>query len=146
MALIKERRIVDFMRINPNIRCCRVITSSINFEKRFNGSINYFFQSLKNSLQSIDGVSNRKYFNKLSGAYFSIEDTSNFEIIILYDITISEPSELQLKIRLKKLLGNQISIQFGDFYDFQERIEDMIGIVRKSQLFGEYYKKGLDEI
>ncbi len=143
MALIKERRIIDIMSNNPNIRCCRVKTSSINFDKRFDGSINYFFQSLKNSLQSIDGVSNREYFKKLSGAYFSIEDTSNFEIIILYDLTISKPTELQLKMRLKKLLGSQISIDFGGFPEFQERIENMIGIVRKGQLFGDYYKRGL---
>jgi hypothetical protein len=146
MALMKERRIVDVMRNNPNIKCCRVITSSKNFENRFDGSINYFFQTLKNSLQSINGVSNREYFKKLSGSYFSIEDTSDFEIIIIYDTTFSKPTELQLKMRLKKLLGNQITIEFGDFPEFQDRIEDMIGIVRKSQLFGDYYKKGVDKV
>jgi hypothetical protein len=146
MAFTKERRIVDLMKNNPNIKCCRVITSSKNFEMRFDGSINLFFQSLKNSLQSIDGVSNREYFKKLSGAYFSIEDTSDFEIIILFDTQLSNLNELQLKLRLKKLLGHQITIDFGDFSDYQDRIEDMIGIVRKVQLFGEYYKKGVDKV
>lgn len=139
MALVKEQRILDSFKNNPNIRGVRVITTSSNFEKRFEGSINYFFKSLKNSLQSVDGVSNREFFRNLSGAYFSMDDSDAFDIIILYDMTKTKSSELQWRIRLKKLLGSQIEIKFGNFFAFAGRLDQMVGIVRKGQLFGEYY-------
>ena len=139
MALVKEQRILYSFKNNPNIRCVRVITTSSNFEKRYEGSINYFFKSLKNSLQSVNGVSNREFFRNLSGAYFSMDDSEAYDIIILYDISMTNPSELQWRIRLKKLLGSQITIEFGNFSTFADRLDHMAGIVRKAQLFGDYY-------
>lgn len=140
MKLITEQRILDNLRNNPNIQGIRIKTTSVNFHRRFDGSINFFFKSLKNSLQSVNGVSNREFFRNLSGAYFSLDNSTEYDIIILYDKTLSELPEIQVKIRLKKLLGNQIQIQFGTINDFSERLDQMVGIVRKSQVFGDYYK------
>lgn len=146
MKLTKEQSVMNYMKNNPNIRGIRVITTSSNFSKRFDGSINYFFKTLKNSLQSVNGVSNREFFRNLSGSYFSLDNSTEYDIIILYDKTLSELPEIQVKIRLKKLLGNQIQIQFGTIEDFKERLDQMIGIVRKSQVFGEYYKRSNNEL
>jgi hypothetical protein len=138
---MKEQRLLDLFAQNPNMRGIRVVTSSINFEKLFGGSIGYFFKTLKNSLQSVNGVSNRQFFKNLSGAYFSLDNSKEFEIILIYDEKLSNLPETQVKIRLKKLLGHDIKIQFGTFLEFSARIKEMLGIVRKSQVFGDFYDK-----
>jgi hypothetical protein len=84
-------------------------------------------------------VSNRDYFKNLSGCYFSLEETETFEIIILYDANLNPINKLQAAIRIKKLLGLNIDIEFGDFLDYENRIREMIGIVRKTQTFGDFY-------
>ncbi len=139
MPLIKEQKLIDTIRSNPNMKAIRVITTSENFEKRFDGSISFFFRTLKNGLHSLNGVSNRDYFKNLSGCYFSLEETETFEIIILYDANLNPINKLQAAIRIKKLLGLNIDIEFGDFLDYENRIREMIGIVRKTQTFGDFY-------
>jgi hypothetical protein len=141
MALIKEQRILNQLQDNSNITCVRVITTSQNFNKRFDGSMNDFFQRLKNSLQSVGGITNRKIFKGISGVYFCMDDSIDFDIIILIDKSISNPSEFQWRIRLHKLLGDGITIEFGNFRAFADRLFEMGGIVRKFQAFGEYYKR-----
>jgi hypothetical protein len=139
MALIKEQRIIDILSSNINIRAIRVLTDTDNFEKRFEGSISLFFRTLKNSMNSVGSISNRSFFKNLSGCYFSLEETKTFEIIILYDSSISKLNTTQVIIRIKKLLGLNTQIQFGDFSDYETRIREMIGIVRKTQTFGDFY-------
>ncbi len=140
MALIKEKRILTILKDNPNIKGIRILTTSSNFEDRFQGNINQFFKILKNSLQSVDGLTNREFFRNFSGAYFSIDNSVECEIIILYDTSKSNLNELQFKIRLKKMLGSSIKLEFGNFLTFANKLEEMTGIVRRGQLFGDYYK------
>jgi hypothetical protein len=137
--LIKEQKIIDKIKSNPNIKAIRVITTSINFDKRFEGSIAFFFRNLKNGLNSLAGVSNREYFKNLSGCYFSLDESEIFEIIILYDSSITQLNQNQTIIRIKKLLGIDVLIEFGEYLDFEDRIKEMIGIVRKTQTFGNFY-------
>jgi hypothetical protein len=141
MALIKEKRILTSLKDNPNIKGIRILTTSSNFEDRFQGNINHFFKILKNSLQSVDGLTNREFFRNFSGAYFSIDNSVECEIIILYDTSKSNLNELQFKIRLKKMLGSSIKLEFGNFPTFANKLEEMTGIVRRGQLFGDYYTK-----
>lgn len=141
MPLIKEQKLIDSLKSNPNIKAVKVITSSINFEKRFEGSISFFFRNLKNGMNSFNGISNREYFKNLSGCYFSLDETEVFEIIILYDSTLSQLNQNQTIIRIKKLLGIDTLIEFGEYSDYAVRIKEMIGIVRKSQTFGHFYFK-----
>lgn len=139
MPLIKEQKLIDSIKSNPNIKAIRVLTSSENFQRRFKGSISYFFRNLKNGLNSIGGVSNRDFFRNLSGCYFSLEEVNSFEIIILYDSSVKELNHSQVIIRIKKLLGLDTSIKFGDYSEYANRIKEMIGIVRKTQTFGDFY-------
>ena len=139
MPLIKEERIIDSLKANPNIKAIRILTTSDNFYKRFNGNISLFFKTLKNGLNSFQSVSNRQFFKNLSGCYFSIESKEIFEIIILYDESITKLNWLQVVTRIKKLLGIGIEIEFGDFKTYESRIKEMIGIVRKTQTFGDFY-------
>lgn len=139
--LIKEEKLIDTIKSNPNIKAIRIITTSTNFEKRFEGSIAFFFRNLKNGLNSLNGVSNREYFKNLSGCYFSLDESEKFEIIILYDSSITQLNQNQTIIRIKKLLGIDIIIEFGDYPDYEDRIKEMIGIVRKTQTFGDFYFK-----
>ena len=141
MPLIKEQRIIDSLKSNPNMKAIRILTTTKNFENRFEGSISLFFRTLKNGLNSFQSISNRDFFKNLSGCYFSLEDTNNFEIIILYDSSLSKLNKLQVITRIKKLLGIEIEIEFGDFDQYESRIKEMIGIVRKSQTFGDFYFK-----
>ena len=139
MPLIKEERIIDSLKANPNIKAIRILTTSDNFYKRFNGNISLFFKTLKNGLNSFQSVSNRQFFKNLSGCYFSLESKGNFEIIILYDESITKLNWLQVVTRIKKLLGIGIEIEFGDFNTYEPKIMEMIGIVSKTQKFGRWY-------
>jgi hypothetical protein len=139
MSLSKGKRIIAAIRSNPNMRAISIKTTRDNFEKRMHGSPSLFFKKLKNGLNSINGMTNREYFRNLSGCYFSLEDTNNLEIILLYDSAISNLKELQINIRIKKLLGLDIEIKHGTYAEFEHRITEMLGIVSKTQTFGDFY-------
>ena len=100
-----------------------------------------FFKTLKNGLNSFNGVSNRVYSKGISGAYFSLADSEEFEIIIIYDTSVKKLNPLQVSTRLKKLLGLNVEVSYGTYDDFAPRIFYMFGIIRKTQAFGEYYFK-----
>jgi hypothetical protein len=38
------------------------------------------------------------------------------------------------------MLGSSIKMEFGNFLTFTNKLEEMTGIVRRGQLFGDYYK------
>ena len=139
MPLIKEQKLIDTIRDNPNMKAIRILTTPNNFEKRFDGSISLFFRTMKNGLNALNGKSNRDFFKNLSGCYFSLEETEKYEIIILYDSELNPINKLQASIRIKRLLGINIEIEFGEYSDYESRIREMIGIVRKAQAFGDFY-------
>ena len=141
MPLIQDQRTLIKLKDNNNLDAIHIKTTTENFNKRFDGSMSQFFKTLKNGLNSLNGVSNRVYFKGISGAYFSLADSEEFEIIIIYDTTVKKLNPLQVSTRLKKLLGLNIEIAFGTYDDYASRIFHMLGITRKSQTFGEYYSK-----
>lgn len=141
MPLIQDQRTLIKLKDNKNLDAIHIKTSTENFNKRFDGSISNLFKSIKNSMSSFNGVSNREYFRGISGAYFSLSDSEEFEIIIIYDTSIKKLNPLQVSTRLKKLLGHNIEIAFGTYSEYAPRIFYMLGITRKSQTFGEYYSK-----
>jgi hypothetical protein len=137
----KVKVLIDTITSNPHINAIRVLTTSDKFQKMFDGNVSNLFRKLKNSKSSVGSISNRLFFKNLSGCYFSSEETELFEIIILYDSSISQLNKRQVVIRIKKLLGLSTKIEFGDFFDFEGRIREIIGTVRKAQTFGEFYFK-----
>lgn len=139
MPLSKGQRIIAAIRSNPNIKATSIKTTRENFEKKVEGSPSLFFKKLKNGLNSINGMTNREYFRNLSGCYFSLEHTNNLEIILLYDSAISNLKELQINIRIKKLLGLDIEIKHGTYAEFEHRITEMLSIVSRTQTFGDFY-------
>jgi len=139
MSLYLEQSIISRLKEIKNLQVIQVKSTSKNFEKKFGGSISLFFRSLKNGLYSFQGITNREYFKGISGVYFSLEDLEVFEIIIVYDTTIKTLNRIQVMTRLKKLLGLDIEIKIGEFIEFEKRIQEMIGIRRKTQSFGDYY-------
>jgi hypothetical protein len=142
MPLIQDQRTLIKLKDNQNLEAIQIKTTTENFNKRFDGSISYFFKSLKNGLNSFNGLTNREYFKGISGAYFSLSDSEEFEIIIIYDTSIKKLNPLQVSTRLKKLLGvTNIEISYGTYDDYATRIFHMLGITRKSQTFGEYYSQ-----
>lgn len=142
MPLLKvQQNILTKLKDNQNLEAIQIKTTTANFNKRFDGSISKFFKSVKNGLNSFNGVSNREYFKGISGAYFSLADSEEFEIIIIYDSTFKKLNPLQVSTRLKKLLGLNIEVTYGTYDDYASRIFYMLGITRKSQTFGEYYSK-----
>ena len=92
----------------------------------------------------IGGITNRDYFKGISGVYFSLEDLDNYEIIIVYDTTIKRLHKVQVITRLRKLLGYDIEVNFGPLDEYLSRINEMMGIRRRSQYFGDNYFKKLD--
>jgi hypothetical protein len=141
MPLIQDQRTLIKLKENQNLEAIQIKTTTENFNKRFDGSMSQFFKTLKNGLNSFNGVSNRVYFKNISGAYFSLSDSEEFEIIIIYDTSIKKLNPLQVSTRLKKLLGMNIEVSYGTYDDFAPRIFYMFGIIRKTQAFGEYYSK-----
>jgi hypothetical protein len=144
MPLIQDQRTLIKLKDNKNLDAIHIKTTTENFNKRFDGSMSQFFKTLKNGLNSFNGVSNRVYFKGISGAYFSLADSEEFEIIIIYDTTVKKLNPLQVSTRLKKLLGLNIKVSYGTYDDFAPRIFYMFGIIRKTQAFGEYYSKAID--
>jgi hypothetical protein len=141
MPLIQDQRTLIKLKDNKSLDAIHITTTTENFNKRFDGSISQFFKTLKNGLNSFNGVSNREYFKGISGAYFSLADSEEFEIIIIYDSSIKKLNPIQVSTRLKKLLGMNIEVNYGTYDDYSSRIFQMLGIIRKSQTFGEYYTK-----
>lgn len=139
MSLIKERRILTSLIQSNNLEVIHIITDQKNFETKFEGSISLFFRSLKNGLYSINGITNRQFFKGISGVYFSMENEEKMEIIIIYDKSLKTLNQVQVINRIRKLLGYNIEINFGEFSEYELKIRDMIGIRRKTQLFGDYY-------
>jgi hypothetical protein len=141
MPLIQDQRTLIKLKDNNNLDAIHIKTTTENFNKRFDGSMSQFFKKLKNGLNSINGIPNRTFFKGISGAYFSLADSEEFEIIIIYDTSIKKLNPLQVSTRLKKLLGLNIEVSYGTYDDFAHRIFYMFGIIRKTQAFGEYYSK-----
>jgi hypothetical protein len=146
MPLIQDQRTLNKLTGNEYLEAIQIKTTTENFNERFDGSISLFFKTLKNGLNSFNGVSNREYFKGISGAYFSLSNGKEFEIIIIYDTSIKKLNQLQVITRLKKLLGLNIQTVFGTYDDFAPRIFHMLGITRKSQAFGAYYSKVEDNL
>jgi len=140
MSRIQAQNILEDLKDRKNLQAIQIKTTSLNFNLRFGSSISLFFRSLKNGLYSIQGTSNRAYFKGLSGIYFSECNGDDFEIIIIYDASLNNLNRIQVITRLRKLLGFDIQTEFGLFEQFEVRIRQMVGIVRKTQTFGDWYK------
>ncbi len=139
MSLLKEQRLVDYLKNYENLRAIRIMSATKLFNKRFDGSVSKFFRTLKNGLNSFHGIANREYFKSLSGCYFSLIDSAQLEIIIIYDPNKTKLNDIQVSYRIKKLLGLSSSVEFGEYSDFENRILDMVRDRRKSQTFGNFY-------
>ena len=138
MGLIKEQRVLADLKNNKNIRIISINTTTVNFNKRFD-CISAFFKSLKNGLYSINKRTNREVMKGLTGVYFSLELGEEFQILIVYDSSVKSLNNLDTTVRLKKLLGLKIQIEFGAYDEFEPVIKNMFGIRRKIQPFGDYY-------
>jgi hypothetical protein len=132
------QNILEDLKIRNNLQAIQIKTSSTNFYNRFTG-VSSMFRVMKNSLHTIQGISNRAYFKGLSGIYFSECNGDDFEIIIIYDTTLNNLNRIQVISRLRKMLGFDILIDFGSFERFESRIRQMVGIQRKVQKFGSWY-------
>jgi hypothetical protein len=139
MSLLQEQRILNTLSENKNYQLIQIITSSHIINERFEGSISKWFRSVKNGLYSFNGISNRDYFRSISGFYLSLEEANTIEIIIVYDSTNKTLNQIQIKTRLRKLLGFNIEVKFGQFDDFEKRIKEMLSIKRNTQTFGDLY-------
>jgi len=145
MGLRKEQSVLDDIKNNKDTRIISIKTTSENFNNRFDGSISLFWKSLKNGLYSINKRTNREVMKGLTGVYFSLEMGNEFQIIIVYDSSYKKLNNLDTSVRLKKLLGLDIEIEFGTFPEFEKTIYTMFGIKRVIQPFGEsYFNKSLN--
>lgn len=138
MGLIKEQRILENLKNNNNTLIISIKTTSENFNRRFD-SISNFWKSFKNGLYSIGNRTNRDVLKGLTGVYFSLELGNEFQIIIVFDSSIKSINNLDTSLRLKKLLGLKIQIEFGTYDEFEPAIKYMFEIRRKIQPFGDYY-------
>jgi hypothetical protein len=138
MSPIQAQNILEDLKDRNNLQAIQIKTSSTNFNNRFKG-VSSMFRVMKNSLHSMQGISNRTYFKGLSGIYFSECNGDDFEIIIIYDTSLNNLNRVQVVSRLRKMLGFDIQTEFGSFEQFEVRIRQMVGIVRKTQTFGHWY-------
>ena len=139
MSPIQAQNILEDLKDRNNLQAIQIKTSSTNFNNRFKG-VSSMFRVMKNSLHSMQGISTRTYFKGLSGIYFSECNGDDFEIIIIYDTSLNNLNRIQVISRLRKMLGFDIQTEFGSFEQFEVRIRQIVGIVRKTQTFGDWYK------
>ena len=71
----------------------------------------------------------------------SLVEANNIEIIIIYDTTNKTLNQIQIITRLRRLLGFDTEVKFGQFEDFEKRIKDLLSIKRNTQTFGDLYFK-----
>ena len=138
MSLNKEQRFLENIKMNSNIKVISINTSTENFKKRFI-SISSFWKSFKNGLFSISNRTNREIFKGISGVYFSLQLKEEFQILIVYETSKTNLNEIEIKARLKKLLGMNTEIKLGVFEEYEETINDILGIRQKVQPFGDFY-------
>ena len=139
MSLLKEQRILNTLSENKNYQLIQIKTTPHIINERFGGSISKWFKSWKNGLYGYNGITNREYFKGLSGVYLSLEEANNIEIIIVYKSTNKTLNQIQITTRLRKLLGFNAEVKFGQFDDFEKRIKEILSIKRNTQTFGDYY-------
>ncbi len=141
---MQQKQIFKLLNDNTNqFKVTEIRTSNDNFNKRFD-TLSKFWKALKNGGTTIGKITNRDFFRGVSGMYLTLETESELQIIIIYDGSVKELNELQLTLRIKKLLGIEITINNGSFLDYEERIHKMFDTIKRNthaQLFGEYYKK-----
>lgn len=108
------------------------------FGKRFS-STKDFFRKLKNGLYSFNKISNRVFFKGISGVYLSLDTNTTMSILILLDLSKGPLNELQTSIRIKKLLGLSVKIDFPDKSLIETLICDYFQFTREFQSFGDLY-------
>lgn len=146
MTHAKVQRLLESIE-NPNNLYAIHITSPLDrFKLKYDQSASRFFRSLKNGLNSLHGITNRTYFKQLSGFYFSLCQGNEFEMIILYDGSMSHLNHIQIAARIKRLLGLTTRVEFGEYAQFEDRINAIMGISTESQAFGEFYSPKMVDI
>jgi hypothetical protein len=140
MSLLKQQSILNNIKINNDLKVISIKTSSDNFNKRFKSSVSLFWKSFKNGLYSIRRT-NREFFKGISGVYFSLQIKQEFQILILYDNSKTILNEIEIKARIKKLIGQDTEVKLGVFQEYEETINEILGIRQKVQPFGDYYFK-----
>ena len=104
MSPIQAQNILEDLKDRNNLQAIQIKTSSTNFNNRFKG-VSSMFRVMKNSLHSMQGISNRTYFKGLSGIYFSECNGDDFEIIIIYDTSLNNLNRIQVIPSHSPLLG-----------------------------------------
>lgn len=100
-----------------------------------------FFRYLKNGMYSLNRITNRTYFKNVSGLYLTFDDNLKVRILIFCDMSKGELNELQVKIRVGKLLGPSVDVSFPKSNEYSEIVDLIFLSYRQVQPFGEYYFK-----
>ena len=82
---------------------------------------------------------NREFFKGISGVYFSLQIKQEFQILILYDNSKTNLNEIEIKARIKKLIGQDTEIRLGEYEEYEPIINEILEIRQKVQPFGELY-------
>jgi hypothetical protein len=135
MGLNKQER---FLKTNNNIKVISIKTTTSNFDRRFL-SVSEFWKNFRNGLFSIGNITNREMMRGITGVYFSLQMKEQFQILIVYDSSSKSFNQVDLKARIKKLLGISAVIEFGEFQEFEPIINEIFVIKTKIQPFGELY-------
>jgi hypothetical protein len=84
----------------------------------------------------LGGVTNRLFFKNFSGLYLYITTHESMEMVILYKGAYPEN---QTRHRIKKILGIDVELVFGDVESFKSTIMDILEIKTQSQFFGDAF-------
>jgi hypothetical protein len=135
-TLGQAQRIENYLSANLNLSAIYIRVPHSRIQKLFGGNPAQFFRILKNGLHSIGGLSNRKFFEGLSGAYFYMTTHESMEMVILYKGAYPEN---QTRHRIKKILGIDVELEFGSVESFKSKIMDILDIKTQSQFFGDAF-------
>jgi hypothetical protein len=137
---MKEHIILEKIKDKQDLIAVRVKTSTNRFNEKFQGNMSYFFRALKNGLYTLNGISNRVYFQGISGIYYSLLKGEELDIIFLIEPGQNQQlNKLQISTRIKKLLGIDTEVIVGKYGDFESELDKITSIKQKTQVFGDYY-------
>jgi hypothetical protein len=135
MSLQNDLKLYESIKLKEQLQVVRINWETTKRHK----DPTFFFRDLKNGLSSIGGKTNRSFFKGISGMYVSLHKNNKIDLYLLYETNEKVLHELQLKMRIKKMLGSTTEIEIGDLNRFKDEIEDILGFNRVVQSFGDFY-------
>jgi hypothetical protein len=139
MSLNNAQSFLTWLNTQNEIKAIHIVFKYQHLAQKFGGNISRFFRALKNGLYSTNGVSNRRYFKGLSGRYYYHAQGDMCDLVICYDSSVTPLNNVQVAIRVRKLLGYSAIVTLGNIEDVEQHLREIARVERRIQTFGDLF-------